>query len=79
MSSDPIIADEIVISQIYHIRGLKVMFDFDLATLYEVETRDLKRAVKRNSNRFPNDFTFQIEQRGMANHLNCPAQLQVIT
>jgi len=38
------------------------MFDFDLGTLYEVETRALKQAVKRNPNRFPNDFTFQLSK-----------------
>jgi hypothetical protein len=62
MANNPIIADEIVISQIYHVRGAKVMFDFDLAALYEVETRVLKQAVKRNPNRFPNDFMFQLSR-----------------
>jgi hypothetical protein len=43
-------------SKIHSIRGVQVMFDRDLAELYEVETRSLKQAVKRNSNRFPQDF-----------------------
>jgi ORF6N domain len=43
-------------SKIHEIRGIKVMLDFDLAQLYEVETRVLKQTVKRNSNRFPDDF-----------------------
>ncbi len=47
-------------NKIYEIRGLKVMLDFDLAILYEVETKTLKRAVNRNIERFPNDFMFQI-------------------
>jgi hypothetical protein len=47
-------------SKIYDIRGLKVMLDFDLAELYEVETRALKQAVKRNIDRFPDDFMFQL-------------------
>lgn len=42
--------------KIYTIRGLQVMLDRDLATLYQVETRALKQAVKRNIDRFPNDF-----------------------
>jgi hypothetical protein len=46
--------------KIYEIRGQKVMFDFDLAELYEVETRALNQAVKRNYTRFPDDFMFQL-------------------
>jgi hypothetical protein len=45
---------------IYLIRGQKVMLDSDLADLYEVETRQMNRAVKRNSLRFPEDFIFQL-------------------
>jgi hypothetical protein len=51
---------QIIQSKIYDIRGFKVMLDFDLATLYEVETRVLNQAVKRNSKRFPSDFMFQL-------------------
>ena len=47
---------QIIQNKIYEIRGLKVMLDFDLAELYEVETRVLNQAVKRNSKRFPSDF-----------------------
>ena len=47
-------------SRIYEIRGERVMLDFDLALLYEVETRVLNQAVKRNSQRFPDDFMFQL-------------------
>lgn len=43
---------------IYDIRGQKVMLDFELAELYEVETRYLNKAVKRNIERFPTDFMF---------------------
>ena len=46
--------------KIYTIRGLQVMLDRDLATLYQVETRALKQAVKRNIDRFPNDFMFEL-------------------
>ncbi|PWS26867.1 DNA-binding protein [Pedobacter yonginense] len=47
-------------SRIYEIRGERVMLDFDLASLYEVETRILNQAVKRNIQRFPDDFMFQL-------------------
>ena len=47
-------------SLIHTIRGQKVMFDFDLAFLYGVETKALNQAVKRNKNRFPEDFMFQL-------------------
>jgi len=46
--------------KIFTIRGQKVMFDFDLAELYAVETKVLKQAVRRNIERFPEDFMFQI-------------------
>jgi phage regulator Rha-like protein len=47
-------------SKIHEIRGQKIIFDYDLALLYEVETKVLNQAVKRNSIRFPSDFMFQI-------------------
>lgn len=47
-------------NRIYEIRGERVMLDFDLAALYQVETRVLNQAVKRNINRFPNDFMFRL-------------------
>lgn len=46
--------------RIYEIRGEKVMLDRDLASLYEVETKALNLAVKRNIKRFPKDFMFQL-------------------
>jgi len=45
---------------IYEIRGERVMLDSDLAAIYGVETKSLNRAVKRNADRFPRDFMFQI-------------------
>lgn len=51
---------ELIQSKIYEIRGQRVMLDFDLATLYQVETRVLNQAVKRNMKRFPSDFMFQL-------------------
>lgn len=58
--SQSIIPDEIVMNKIYQIRGQKVMLDNDLADLYEVETRRLNEQVKRNIDRFPEDFMFQL-------------------
>jgi len=49
-------------TKIYEIRGQKVMLDFDLAELYEVETKNLNLAVKRNFKRFPPDFMFQLSE-----------------
>jgi len=51
---------EIIERKIYLIRGEKVMLDSDLAVLYEVETSNLNKAVKRNIDRFPEDFMFQL-------------------
>ena len=50
----------IIENKIYEIRGQKVMLDFDLALLYETETKYLKRAVKQNIKKFPSDFMFEI-------------------
>lgn len=50
-------------SRIYEIRGQKVMLDFDLAALYETETKRLKEAVRRNVHRFPADFMFELTQK----------------
>lgn len=50
-------------NKIYEIRGIKVMLDFDLAELYEIETRALKQAVRRNRERFPDDFMFALTQK----------------
>jgi len=54
------IPDEIIINKIYIIRGQKVMLDSDLAALYNVETKRLKEQVRRNINRFPESFMFEI-------------------
>lgn len=47
-------------NKIYEVRGIKVMLDYDLAELYEVETRVLNQAIKRNSESFPEDFMFRL-------------------
>ena len=51
---------QIIQNKIFEIRGCRVMLDFHLAELYQVETRALKQAVKRNLSRFPDDFAFQL-------------------
>ena len=51
---------ETIKQSIHEIRGKKVMLDMDLAKLYEVETRVLKQAVRRNMERFPEDFMFEL-------------------
>jgi hypothetical protein len=55
---------------IYEIRGERVMLDSDLAAIYGVETKALNRAAKRNADRFPKDFMFQISSREWQN-LKC--------
>ena len=51
---------QLIQSKIYEIRGQKVLLDFDLAEMYQVETRVLNQSVKRNLSRFPTDFMFQL-------------------
>jgi hypothetical protein len=58
---------EIIKSKIFEIRDQKVTLDFDLSELYEIETRVLNQAVKRNINRFPQDFMFQLNKFEFAN------------
>ena len=59
--------DHVVLSKIYVIRNHKVMIDRDLAELYGVETRTLNQAVKRNLQRFPGDFMFQMTSEELEN------------
>ena len=63
---DIMIPDEVVMDKIYLIRGKKVMIDRDLAKLYNVETKVLKQAVRRNSDRFPEDFMFMLSNEEFA-------------
>ena len=62
-----IIPDEIISNKIYLIRNQKVMLDRDLAELYQVETKRLKEAVRRNLNRFPEDFMFELTKKEFEN------------
>jgi len=63
MRTKNLIPTEIIESKIFLIRGKKVMLDSDLALLYGVGTRDLNKAVKRNKDRFPVDFMFQLDKK----------------
>jgi len=65
--NQPMLPDEAVITKIYFIRDTKVMIDRDLAELYGVETKYLKRQVKRNLKRFPEDFMFQLSKEELNN------------
>jgi hypothetical protein len=58
-----IVSTELISSKIYFIRGVKVMLDRDLAVLYDVQTKALKQAVRRNIQRFPEDFMFELSKK----------------
>ena len=53
---------EVIQYKIFEVRGCKVMLDFDLALLYNVETKSLKQSVRRNISRFPEDFMFELTE-----------------
>jgi hypothetical protein len=61
------IPDEVIMGKIYLIRGQKVILDRDLAELYEVETKALKQAVKRNIDIFPEHFIFELTEEEFKN------------
>jgi S-adenosylmethionine synthetase len=60
MDDQSLLSEETISNKIYFIRGQKVMLDRDLALLYGIETKRLKEQVKRNRNRFPEDFMFEL-------------------
>src|SRR5690606_42022087 len=65
------IADDVLANKIYEFRGQKVILDSDLAELYGIETKQLKRQVRRNIDRFPEDFMFELsldEFENLRNH-----------
>lgn len=62
-----LIKADAISGKIYLVRGLQVMLDSDLATLYGVETKVFNQAVKRNSERFPNEFRFQLDEAEYVN------------
>jgi hypothetical protein len=67
MKNEITIPDEIITNKIYFIREQKVMLDEDLAELYKVETKQLKRQVRRNLERFPKDFMFELSKNEFEN------------
>lgn len=64
------VPEEVIMSKIYLIRDQKVILDMDLAELYGVETKQLKRAVRRNMSRFPLDFMLELTQNEFENLRN---------
>ncbi|MFT4222925.1 ORF6N domain-containing protein [Dysgonomonas sp.] len=54
---------QVIQNRIYQIRGLNVMLDFDLAEMYDVQTKRLKEQVRRNIERFPSDFMFELTKK----------------
>ncbi len=62
MEKEILLANKSMQDIIYDIRGVRVMLDYDLATIYSVETRTLNQAVKRNMERFPQDFMFKLTE-----------------
>jgi len=67
MDDQSLLSEETISNKIYFIRNQKVMLDFDLASLYEVETRRLNEQVKRNISRFPSDFMFKLTEIELEN------------
>jgi hypothetical protein len=67
LSNKKIMELSFIQSKIYEIRGYKVMLDFDLAGIYQVQTGRLNEAVKRNIKRFPPDFMFQLTKEEWQN------------
>jgi hypothetical protein len=63
-------------NRIYELRGERVMLDRDLAFLYEVETKALNQAVKRNIKRFPEDFMFQLTKEKLK-HCGCSLRTRI--
>ncbi len=61
------VPEEVVMNKIFEIRNQKVMLDMDLAELYGTETKQLKRAVRRNIKRFPVDFMFELNDEEFSN------------
>lgn len=62
-----IVPDEVMARKIYLLRGQKVMLDRDLAELYGLDTKRLKEQVRRNLDRFPADFMFQLTREELQN------------
>ncbi|MBP7736301.1 MAG: ORF6N domain-containing protein [Spirochaetes bacterium] len=66
-----VMTEKQIVDKIYIVRGIKVMFDNDLAMLYGVETKQLKRQVGRNIDRFPDDFMFKLNYEEYREFIRC--------
>lgn len=69
---------QVIQNKIFEVRGLRVMIDFHLAELYQVETRVLKQAVRRNIERFPSDFMFELTNKEAIQLINIGVSQSVI-
>jgi ORF6N domain len=70
LPNENLVPDEVVARKIYFLRGIKVMLDRDLAEMYGVETKRLKEQVRRNIERFPPDFMFEMDKDEFENWRN---------
>lgn len=70
---------QIIQNKIFEVRGIRVMIDFHLAELYQVETRTLKQAVRRNIERFPDDFMFELTNEEAIQLINIGVSQSVIS
>ncbi|NDV93569.1 ORF6N domain-containing protein [Dysgonomonas sp. 521] len=69
---------QVIQNKIFEVRGLRIMIDFHLAELYQVETRALKQAVRRNIERFPSDFMFELTNEEAIQLINTGVSQSVI-
>lgn len=69
---------QVIQNKIFQVRGLRIMIDFHLAELYQVETRALKQAVRRNIERFPSDFMFELTNEEAIQLINIGVSQSVI-
>jgi hypothetical protein len=74
MVKEEIVSQDTIEQKIFLIRGIKVMLDRDLAVLYGVQTKALNQAVKRNMDRFPEDFVFQLTEAEVGSSMRSRSQ-----
>lgn len=63
MVSNYLVSDEIILGSIHIIKGKRIILHRDLADLYDVDTKQLKRSARRNIQRFPDDFMFELKKK----------------
>lgn len=79
MSTETALQSEVIKNTIYDIRGQKVMLDYDLASIYGIKTGSLNQAVKRNMDRFPEDFMFRLTEEEWEHLLLSGMISQIVT